>query len=916
MGINIHEPLWFLLVLPVIAVLYLYVKRGRFNKEKRMIMIIRCLTFLLLITALTDPYLTLPQKGKNVIFLADRSASINDSADDMMVAIEDQVTKKKETDAYGIVSFAKGAALEQSLSSKESEVPGFSGEVGEDETNIQNGLEYASNLLGSSNGGRIVLYSDGIETLGAGEDIIPKLKDNGIEVDWVKRPSNGQDDVAVTSVNSPALQYKGEEATVSVTLHSTTQTSVDLQLDLNGNKIARKQVKVQEGNNEFEFQHTVDETGMLVYRAEIYSDTDARPENNQLSSIARAEGDPLVLLVHDDGKKSRLEEQLKSAGFRVEALQSSQLPDKLSSYLDYQTILFDNVAATDIPEEKMNLMEQAVKEFGRGFIMFGGDESFALGGYFKTPIEKLLPVDMEVKGKKELPSLGLVLVIDRSGSMDGQKLSLAKEAAARTVSLLREKDTLGVLAFDDRPWEIVPTEPIKDRKKAEEKIRTISPGGGTNIYPSLEEAYVSLQDRPLKRKHIILLTDGQSAAGGDYDTLIEGGLSKGVTLSTVAIGSDADRYLLEDLSQIGNGRFYDVVDASVIPSILTRETVITTRTYIEDQPFYPTIQSSKWQKLFESGMPRMNAYIATSSKDSAQVELASDKKDPILATWRYGLGTTFAFTSDTKGQWAGDFASWKGWPEFINQLVTRSFPSIQSSPYSIELDGSGEKTKLLLTSPDSGTMPLTVSVLAEDGKQVEATSRILSPGVHEVEFDERLSPGVYSMSIGDQALNQAYETGFAVPYSEEYSYQGGSVRTVEGIVKETGGKTYDSGIDAFRSMNDRPYNEQSIRTFLILLAFLLFFAEVALRRFGLPVALATVGEKFGRKVQKNNGPETTRRRPAKVLDDTHSRREEPVPVMQDEPEPSAKPKLKPKPQVHHDPDRMKRLLDAKNRRNK
>ncbi|USK93925.1 VWA domain-containing protein [Rossellomorea marisflavi] len=913
MGIAVHEPLWLILVLPVIAVLFLFVKQGVLSKEKRLIMIIRCLTFLLLITALTDPYLTLPQKGKNVIFLADGSASISDSRDEILGDIEGQVKKKKESDAYGIVSFAKNAGLEKSLSSSGSEVPEFSGEVGEDETNIQNGMEYASNLLGSSNGGRIVLYSDGIETLGAGEDIIPKLKEDGIEVDWVKRSSNDKEDIAVTAVNSPAVQYKGEEATVNVTLHSTTRTTVDLQLDLNGTKIARKQVKVQEGKNEFEFHHTVDQTGMLVYGAEIYSETDARPENNQLSSIARAEGDPLVLLVQGDGRKSKLKEQLKSAGFRVEALQSSQLPDKLSSYLDYQTILFDNVAATDIPEEKMNLMEQAVKEFGRGFIMFGGDKSFALGGYFKTPIEKLLPVDMEVKGKKELPSLGLVLVIDRSGSMDGQKLSLAKEAAARTVSLLREKDTLGVIAFDDRPWEIVPTEPIKDRKKAEEKIRTISPGGGTNIYPSLEEAYLSLQDKPLKRKHIILLTDGQSAAGGDYDSLIEDGLSKGVTLSTVAIGSDADRYLLEDLSQMGNGRFYDVVDASVIPSILTRETVITTRTYIEDQPFFPAIQSTKWQKLFEGGMPRMNAYIATSPKDSAQVELASDKKDPILATWRYGLGNTFAFTSDTNGQWAGDFASWKGWPEFINQLVTRSFPSIQSSPYTIEVDGSGEKTKLLLTSPDSGTMPLTVSVLAEYGKQIEAASRILSPGVHEVEFDEKLSPGVYSMSIGDQAGDQAYETGFGVPYSEEYSYEGGSVRTVEAIVKATGGKTYESGVDAFRALNHRPHNEQSIKTFLILIAFLLFFTEIGIRRFGLPAALATFGEKMGRKVPENNVPGTTRARPVTDLNSTYSEREKPVPAAQNEPESPAKSK---KSQAHQDPDRMKRLLDAKNRRNK
>ncbi|MHC8521662.1 hypothetical protein ACPJHQ_10655 [Rossellomorea sp. H39__3] len=210
-------------------------------------------------------------------------------------------------------------------------------------------------------------------------------------------------------------------------------------------------------------------------------------------------------------------------------------------------------------------------------------------------------------------------------------------------------------------------------------------------------------------------------------------------------------------------------------------------------------------------------------------------------------------------------------------------------------------------------MPLTVSVLAEDGKQIEAASRILSPGVHEVEFDEKLSPGVYSMSIGDQAGDQAYETGFGVPYSEEYSYEGGSVRTVEAIVKDTGGKTYESGVDAFRALNHRPHNEQSIKTFLILIAFLLFFTEIGIRRFGLPAALATFGEKMGRKVPENNVPGTTRARPVTDLNSTYSEREKPVPAAQNEPESPAKSK---KSQAHQDPDRMKRLLDAKNRRNK
>ena len=183
----------------------------------------------------------------------------------------------------------------------------------------------------------------------------------------------------------------------------------------------------------------------------------------------------------------------------------------------------------------MTVIEQAVKQFGTGFMMVGGETSFGLGGYFQSPVERMLPVEMDVKGKHQLPSLGLMIVLDRSGSMAGQKMELAKEAAARSVEMLRPDDQFGLIAFDDRPWEIIPVGPIKDIEGTVNDILSITPGGGTEIYSSLEEAYNQLEDVNVQRKHIILLTDGQSSTSNDYESLITDALSKNVTLSTVSI---------------------------------------------------------------------------------------------------------------------------------------------------------------------------------------------------------------------------------------------------------------------------------------------------------------------------------------------------------------------------------------------
>jgi Ca-activated chloride channel homolog len=922
-GVEFEEILWLWILIPLGFVLYLYAKQGRVRREGKIILFLRGCAMVLLILALANPFIVIPDKAKSVIFLADRSASVSNQEDHILDVINLSSHSKKEQDRFGVIAFGENAEIEQTISDEKNDVDQFPGEVKEGNTNLQEGLEYSSNLL--PHGGRIVTVTDGKETTGSGEDVIPLLKGKKIEVDWVPLTSDTNEDVAVQNVSSPSIQYEGEETTITVNTYSTTQKEVEIRITLNDQPIIKENVQVQEGENEFQFKHVVGESGLLVYKAEVFSKGDRSPENNTLYHLARSEGPAKVMLVENAAGESALTPLLNAAGFTVELYTPEQLPGKMTSYLQYQSILFDNVAATSIPEEKMLLMEKSVKEFGRGFIMFGGSDSFALGGYFKTPIERLLPIDMDVKGKKELPSLGMVIVLDRSGSMNGQKIALAKEAAARTVSLLRDKDTLGVIAFDDRPWEIVKTKPLTDRKKVEEQIRSISSGGGTEIFNSLKQAYANLESLPLKRKHIVLLTDGQSATTGSYQTLVEDGHDKHITLSTVSIGEGADRALLTDLSEWGKGRFYDVVDASVIPSILTRETVITTRTYIEDQPFYPTIASPDWTTLFQDGVPQMNAYIATSLKGTAQMEMESGKKDPVLATWRYGLGRSFAFTSDTSGKWTGDFARWQGWPAFVNKLVTRSFPDIRSNPFSIDVKEGNGNTQLNLTSSEGNVSPLELTVLSENGKTIPATTRIKAPGDYEVVFEDRLSPGLYNMNISKRGEKAgiSYQTGFSVPYSKEYSFQGG-VQSLDTIVEETGGKKYSSPEDAFRKLHTQSSQKQSIQSMLIMVGFLLFFSEIFIRRFGIgpikklvkmpkphktshEVKEASSVDQLGRKVNRDRQDPYRKRAGSEAsLKVTNDKRESVRKVKQE--------KKKEEQVSNGDDDRLKRLLEAKKRR--
>nr|WP_212116893.1 VWA domain-containing protein [Niallia circulans] len=792
----------------------------------------------MLIVALAIPQVVLPQKETPVVFVMDRSASVQDSGAQQLEWLEKSLQNKNEKDKYSVLSFGEKATIEQMMGKEGLRFPKWDEETGKDHTNIEGAINLASSVFSNNSGGRIVLFTDGNETMGNLTEAAKLLKNRSIELDTVLLDPHQYEDTAVTEVEVPSTLYEGEKAAVSVTIESNTAKTGLLHFYENNNKIISKMVDISEGTNIVPIEFTVEQAGLVTFKAEVELTNDAYAENNKLQVVNMVKTIPQILLVQNSPNEA-LVQALEAAGYKVEVRSSIQLPTVLSGYLNYQSIIFNNIAATDITENQMNLVEKSVKDFGIGFLMTGGENSFGLGGYFQTPIEKLLPVDMDIKGKKEMPSLALMIVLDRSGSMDGSKFSLAKEAAARSVELLQESDTLGFIAFDDKPWVIVEPKPLKNKEEVVDKIRSVPVGGGTEIYGSLVEAYDQISDLDVKRKHIILLTDGQSATNNNYEELINNGSKKNVTLSTVALGADADRNLLEELAEFGAGRFYDVQDSTVIPSILSRETVMATRTYIEDTPFYPQIKSGYgWDSLFNQGVPEMNAYIATSAKSESTVPIVSTKEDPILAEWQYGLGKTIAFTSDVNGAWAGDWARWNQWSNFITKMVANTLPQYDSEAYSLTVEKEKDRTYLSVSADQLSMLPIETTITSERGETIEGNTKMIAPGKYEVDIGN--DPGLYFIHVKqtDEDGNiSVYQSGFTIPYSDEYLITGINEEKMEELLAITGGIQLQKESQAFRPLKDPAKQKQEITEVLLFISFLLLFIEIAIRRFGLPVTL-------------------------------------------------------------------------------
>ncbi|MFJ7932983.1 VWA domain-containing protein [Sporosarcina sp. NPDC096371] len=848
MDIRIDQPLWLLLFVPIALYMAYSWKSSamRFRSKGTILFALRCAAIMALVFALASPYMTLRANEEQILFVVDRSVSIAGAKDTADKWLAESLKERKENQSVGLYSFAEMFRTDMQLTDAELTVPVVEDIEAKDATDIAKAIDLAAAIAKEELATRIVLLSDGLETIGSVEELLPKYSGGRVTIDTVLLERPGTADASISIFDTPRTAYEGEKQLLQVEVESSTRTAGEILIYQNDKEIIKELVQLEPGKNTFSFRTSATGSGLLKYEAKLIVPDDGFLENNRMLSITMMEQSPRVLVVQTERNPSVIPTILDQSAMSVDVVDAVQLPETLSGYLGYGAIIFDNVPGHVVGEHKMTVIEQAVKNFGTGFMMVGGDESFGLGGYFKSPIERLLPVEMEVKGKEQLPSLGLVIVLDRSGSMSGSKIVLAREAAARSVELLRDDDTFGFTAFDDQVWEVIPVDKVGDKQEAIEKILSVPSAGGTNIFPGVQKAYEDLADLKLQRKHIILLTDGQSDMPPDYEEVMEEGKKNNITLSTVAIGTDADWTLLEELAEFGGGRFYDVVDESTVPAILTRETSMLTRTYIEDNPFYMTMANvPEWTSLFKDGVPQINAYIATTAKSTATIVGESHKEDPVIAEWMYGLGRTVAFTSDSTGKWTGDLARWDGYANFWNTAVARLLPTYEEVPYIITHERGGTYT---VTDSSRKAAFLDIAIVDEQGQDVPFVSEPLAPGKVRVTVDTK--PGLVFFGVSDDR-GGLFEAGVSVPYSDEYKPASPNAALMTKIAERTGGKVLEQPAEAFRHQLVKSGEKKPIAEWLILAAMILFFIDITLRRFGM---LKGFGVKRIRQTVVEEGP--------------------------------------------------------------
>ncbi len=838
----------FLLLLalaPAFVLIWRLSLRGLTRGRDVLVLAVRLAVLALLVAGLAQPLALNSPDSSAVAFLVDVSDSLTpEQRRQAMDWLGQALAQKGPRDQAEVIPFAGEAALEQPPG-PEGGLPDLTSALRPDRTNLAAAIRLAVGTLPPGAAKKIVVLSDGAENVGDALAEAQLAAAAGVPVSFVPLAGPRGPEALVRQVETPSVLRERDSFSVHVSVDSSVSTAATLHLLIDGRLDSTHVVQLRQGTNDFDLTHAPLPSGFHSFQVQLAAVDDTLAENNRGASFATVIGKPRVLLVEGtEGQGRYLSAALQAGGMDVAVASPANLVAAAAALRDFDSIVLVNVPAERFSREQLQAIKVYVQSFGGGLAVVGGDQSYGAGGYAGTPLEEVLPVSMDVQGRRAQSGVALILVIDTSGSMGlgpagATKIDLAKKAAMDAVSLLSQRDQLGVLAFEDgNRWIVEPTF-VDDPAAVKNKIATLAPGGGTEIYPALEEAYAAMTKLDAKVRHIILMTDGV-APGGDYDGLTARLRRERISLSTIAVGVGADLALLQRLAEQGNGRYYEGLDPYDVPQITIKETREVSRAAIVEQEVRPVRAGASpiVEGLDFGQLPPLGGYVATTEKPLSTTVLASPTGDPLLVEWQYGLGQVVAWTSDAENRWAAGWLPWPQFSQFWTQLAKRTIPSHLDRNLQVAIKPAGTRATLVVDAfADDGSFLNfqrgEATVVDPQGGQQRVDLQQTAPGRYEGSFG-LVGEGAYAVTITQRSADGSpfatQTTGFVAPYSPEYRDLGGNIGLLRALAERTGGRELSGPGQAFRHEERLRGGERELWPLLIGTAVVLFVVDVAARR--------------------------------------------------------------------------------------
>lgn len=857
--------------------------------------LLRAFTLIAVIVALAAPQWNRFSNNVVVAYLLDQSASIlPEHRAKMLSYVAANVQQHRQaTDRAAVIVFGREAAVEVPPVEFTPVSRPVETLVDQTATNLADALTKAATILPRDAARRVVIVSDGNENIGAAARESRALLQSGIGIDVVPAPTSGKQDISVESVSAPSVAKQDQPLEVRVVLNNQGADPAPIAGKL---RIVRKMggreepifeeaVTLPTGKTVKTFREHPSESGFYVYEARFVPDNPAEDRylaNNLATGYTDVRGQGRVLLVEDAlhrGEFDLLAGSLRGEGLEMDVVTSDKAFSSLADLQRYDSVLLANVprvaenesgSIVSFTNGQIEMLVRNTKQLGSGLVMIGGDRSFGAGGWIGTELEKAMPVDFQIKNAKVIPVGALALVIDRSGSMAGDKLALSLAAAREAIKMLGPRDFLTVVAFDTEAIAVVPLERKGTGRTALARVSRIQQGGGTDLYPGMLKAFEALQQADAAVKHMIVLTDGQTPEA-EFERLCREMRAQKITVTGVAVGPDADRTLLAKIASQGGGKFYAVADPRNVPRIFMVEARRVATPVIRElsPPAAPQrVGVSELLTGIEGSFPPIAGFVQTSVKENSLVEVLlrspippREKNATVLATWTYGLGKTAVLTTDAGHQWASAWQGWIDYDKFFSQLVRWSLRPIGGQGnYSIATQRRDTRTQVVIDAFDRSDeflnqLPLRAAVVGPDLEPIPLRVEQTAAGRYTGEFDS-VMPGSYFVTIATPE-GSLLRAGINVGVSREYSdfhVNLPLLKTLAGGVPRGGvpgilvtaedslpfatpeGDNLARELNPFRRDLPPAVSQRDVWPELVVAASLLFFSDIFVRRVQLDLA--------------------------------------------------------------------------------
>lgn len=645
---------------------------------------------------------------------------------------------------------------------------------------LEQDLDMASASVPPGMPARLVVAGDGLETRGDVTRAAARVEARGLTLDArvdvarggpegaVSGAATGADDGAtdgatdgavgasaapdavVRRVVAPEAVMVGDRFELQAVVNASRAGAARVTTYRGGEALDEREVMLRAGDNLVAVEVVALEPGDERYAVVVALPGDGESRNDAGVANVSVAPAPRVLLVGEDDAWLRVfAAALEAQGVEVVSGAPGALPASPGALAAFNAVALMNVPAIALTSEQQLALEAAVFDLGLPLLMLGGERAFGPGGYYETPLERLSPTSSLVP--REAPELAIAFVLDRSNSMrqyagDAVRLDIAKVATLSAHELLPEGARSTLIAFDSTARTLVPLGPAAEGEAFRAAVLELDPRGGTNLYPALVAAYEQLSGAGAAAAHVIVMSDGLSQPG-DFPGILALLREANVTVSTIAIGPEADADQLREVARLGGGTFHSSADFSALPGIMAHEVLLQSGELTEERDSTPAWQGRRprFLRAWPDALPAVGGYVPTSVKPEARLHLSvTDEQgevQPLLASWHYGAGEVVAFTAHAAGPWTREWLSEPAYPTMWAHLVRQLTRT--PSTAAVRLARDGDRLRVVSVSADA-------VVELPGGRSADLSARPAAGGyASELFLDET---GTYRVTAGGATL--------------------------------------------------------------------------------------------------------------------------------------------------------------------